>query len=339
MINIWQEIVATKQIKKKEDFNQTLKLIAQPAWRADIVNFNTTYLMVNTQAMHCLKRGKNQYTLRQFLTFDNQLQTKNALVSNCQLTLEKLVSISIYIKFDDKIQTRASILSLLPTLIIDALKRTLPPPALILLFYITLFSGRTYSQIIKIPERTIALLRTESIMFQFSSQLESTVSLPSFLLKTVQDFYNVVFNTNRSTRTTFLLLLIAEVILSNLALLNLQPLTTDKLFLTTIITSWMKCISCTELSQLQCQNVLFTITFNLIGGMSILDIISIVIQHFATVIYICQRILYNWHKHPWISCICKLLKFLRVLCFCLLLQPVLIRIVADLYCPYCLKKL
>lgn len=64
-------MVAAKTITKNRYFNQTLKLIAKQAQQANVVNFDTIYLIVNTYAVRRLKECKNRYALRQFLIFDN----------------------------------------------------------------------------------------------------------------------------------------------------------------------------------------------------------------------------------------------------------------------------
>lgn len=102
-INISWEIVTAEQIAGKRYFNQTLKLIVQLVWQVYVINLDTVYLIVNTQAVYRLKKCKNRYALRQFLTLDDQLKIKDALVPIYQLTLEELVSIGVYINLDDKI--------------------------------------------------------------------------------------------------------------------------------------------------------------------------------------------------------------------------------------------
>lgn len=158
-------MVTAKQIVGKDYFNQTLKLIAQLAQQTDVVNLDTAYLIVNIQAVRQLKKCKNRYALRQFLTPDNWLKVKDTLVPSCQLTLKKLVFVGVHINLDGKIQPEAPILPLLPTQTIDTPECISPPSAPAQLFYTTVSSGRPYFQTIETPKHTTALLRTESMMF------------------------------------------------------------------------------------------------------------------------------------------------------------------------------
>lgn len=74
----------------------------------------------------------------------------------------------------------------------------------------------------EIPKCIIVFPRIEDMMSQSSSQLESIFFVSSSLTKAAPDSYDAVLNTKQSTRTTSLPLLVAKVILSNLAFSDLQ---------------------------------------------------------------------------------------------------------------------
>ena len=226
--------------------------------------------MVNTQAVRWLKESKNRYALRRFLTPDNWFKVKNAPVPSCQLTFKELVFVSAHINPDGEIQPEAFSLPLLPTPTINVPERTSSPPTLARLPHTTPSPERPHSQTIKTTECTTALPRTEGMTSQSFLQLESTVFAPSSLTKAAPHCHDAVLDTERSTRTTSLPSSVAKVILSNLALANPQLSTTDDLSLATMIVNWLKCTACTRLSQPWYQDILSTITLDLVGSVSVL---------------------------------------------------------------------
>lgn len=162
------------------------------------------------------------------------------------------------------------ILPLLPTPTIDTPEHTSPLPAPAWLFGTTPFPGRPPSQTIETPECTTALPRTESMTSYSFLQLKSIFSALFFLTEAAPDSHDAMLNTKRSTRTTLLCLLVVKVILSNLALFDLQSSKTNNLSLATMVISWLKCTLCTVLSQPWYQNILPTITLDLVGSVSVL---------------------------------------------------------------------
>lgn len=163
------------------------------------------------------------------------MQAKDLPLLSRQFTLEELAFVGIYINPNNKIQPGAHILSLLPTLTMDVLERISLLPTLALLFSTNLSFGKPHFQRMETTTQTTAFLRTKRMTSQFSSQLESIISAPLSLTKFVTNSHDAMLKMKRSTRTNPLLSLVAKVILSNLSLPDLQPLTRYDLSLTLIV--------------------------------------------------------------------------------------------------------
>lgn len=119
-------------------------------------------------------------------------------------------------------------------------------------------------------KRITVFSQTEGMTSQSFSQLESTVFAPSSLTKAASNSHAAMLDMEQSIRMTFSLLLVAKVILSNLALSNSQISTIDDLSLATIVIIQLKCISCTGPNQLWYQDVLSRLTLNLIDDVYVL---------------------------------------------------------------------
>lgn len=123
------------------------------------------------------------------------MKVKDAPVPSCQLILEELASVGIYINFNSKIQPKAPILPLLPTPIIDAPEYTSFPPVPARLFHLTPSPRRPHSQIMETLKRTTALSIMESMTFKSCSQLKFTVFTFFSLTKAAPDSHDAVLDT------------------------------------------------------------------------------------------------------------------------------------------------